>query len=1047
MATEICLKEVMTTAPVLTEPTRDITSDGQESKGLECSETTISLVAVEVSTTNALPSFESQEVDDTEGQTKASQHVNERGNEHSQPASLSQPDLGLTLTEDDTQHDMAPTRIATVTSQTSHPSTTSEPQAFNSDSSASPPVTATKDEEVTAAVDIPNPAAHPNNDCANPCHQPVSTETAITTVPAVFSIPVTPSQSIAHSDSPPPSTHTGPTSKQDAANRENAPGDIHHTSTSTQAIESASSTATSPVRRSKGARCFPAATGHRGRHAVRLPKRAVDRAPKSLRALQNFRAQRSQQANVPAAEPRRDHESKIPSLPLVFEETGGNEALHSLQAPRAPLGYTPVRPYSRHDRHPIIDMDGIPHEIGALVEATVRTNTLFARQIDQNPLDPYNRLTIQRHFFFPFPAPDMKEYNDEFDRELEALRPVFKGLGEDFVEGCIVDGFAEATQRWVGRLEEHRAALALKYEEFEINKDELEAYNDERQRLITSSFRPRDRIGSTNRNRRLAEIFAAEIPLKKHRDELKAYLEDLVMGGRAKLIKSLGMDFGLCNAIDQMRHRTAQRQEVETKATQLGISGAMLGLQGNPDEHDDRTRANIQQYTGFVVDRQLKSFDMQDKLHVPKSVKQTEPELPVQSHADDVLSKVPAWFPSLDAKRSVRLHGATPLDRFKDLMRLLGDLSNAAREEELTATSRARKRAWNKEYHEPHPGWSSDVRRENGGCADSVTRAKQDANHPEKSRPTYREFLRSGGGVNVSEVMHRRDVNELNYRPSAGRGCQVQNGSAVARQKQGIDSLDSRDTYPRVTSAFLDVVSMARRTPSFHTLPLRMPQQLAPPQLCGMVVRGEMWREKPSPRAAGLLKFSRHRGSSSLLKELVVAGKIKIQQGLFKAVARFWKTRASSKAIKGSDSVAIDTARTQHVEVPAIATDNTQSAEARAVETDQNTEPQQTKTKSSSTIQLQCAIPHGALTQHTPSTLPNAENTTQTCRTPHLQSASPPAPTSHNSLQTENHGLRGSQNCDTSEPSCPREPPKKLRSSLSQPGTRKNKNKRVSFKE
>ncbi|KAL2267540.1 hypothetical protein VTJ83DRAFT_4817 [Remersonia thermophila] len=631
MATEICL-EVMTTGPVLTEPTPDIPLTESESKNRKDSEATISLVAATASAANTLSSLEFQEIGDEESQLKT--------NDHDQPA------LNFALTEDGTQHAFVSTRTATVASPIFQPSTVSEPQVFVSDACASSPVAAPKIEEITAAVDIPNPAAHPIIACASPCHQPVSTETAITTVPAVFSIPVTPAQGIARSDSPPPSTHDDPPSKQDTLHRGNLPDNTTQNAlTSSPAIDSASSVATPPVRRFKGARCLPVTAGHRGRHTVRLPKRAADRPTKSLRALRNIRAQKSQQANIPAAEPHRSRDGpRIPSLPSVFEETGDNEGLCSPKAP----------------------------------------------------------------------SPDMKEYNDEFDRELEALRPVFVGLDEELVEERI-GGFTEATQRWVGRLEEHRAALAIKFEEFEINKDELRAYNDERQRLITSSFRPRDRIGSSRRSRRLDEISAAEIPLQKHRHELKADLEDLVMAGRAKLIKSLQMAHGVSDMIDEARHRAEERKAVETTATRLGISGAMLGLAGAPQEHDGRTQERIQQYTKVVVDQQLDGFDKQDKLHVPRLVKQADPGRSVPSHADHVFSKVPVWFPALDAKTPVNLHGATPLDRFKDLMRLLGELSDLAREEELTAASQMRKRAWNKEYHEPHPGWSSDIRRENGG--------------------------------------------------------------------------------------------------------------------------------------------------------------------------------------------------------------------------------------------------------------------------------------------------------------------------------------------
>ncbi|KAL2267539.1 hypothetical protein VTJ83DRAFT_4816 [Remersonia thermophila] len=294
--------------------------------------------------------------------------------------------------------------------------------------------------------------------------------------------------------------------------------------------------------------------------------------------------------------------------------------------------------------------------------------------------------------------------------------------------------------------------------------------------------------------------------------------------------------------------------------------------------------------------------------------------------------------------------------------------------------------------------------------------------------------------------MHRRDVNELNYRPSAGRGDQAQKNVAVAAFGGGLASLESLGTCPRIANSLVDVAFVASRTPNLRSLPVPRTQRLATPQLCGIVAKGQMWKERSSPRAVGLLKLSRHRGSSSLLGELVVAGKIKIHQGVFKVVSRFWRVKASSEAIKRSESEALEPARTEHVAIPAIATDDTRMAD----EAGRIIEPQEIQTKNADAVRLQCAIPPGALTQAQPApgSSRSAMDAAWTGHAVHSRSASPPMLASCNPPQAQSHELRNSsQHRGAHQPFCQREPPKKLRSSLSQPGSRKNKTKRVSFKE
>jgi hypothetical protein len=209
-----------------------------------------------------------------------------------------------------------------------------------------------------------------------------------------------------------------------------------------------------------------------------------------------------------------------------------------------------------------------------------------------------------------------------------------------------------------------------------------------------------------------------------------------------------------------------------------------------------------------------------------------QPEKPIELHSlapnlDTLITTVPEWFSLLERKGTVELDGATAMERFKELVQVLGKTSARARNERRAAAQRPKK-PFTKEFHYPDPGWPNEKQRRVGGwwtcrsgpdaspaeircklchppdSAEQATesiiypsaveehehilaeieKAMAEANKMDRLRLKHqlqqdkqdydsylkqREWHRSGGGFQPHELLYGMGINELNHRPSIQR--------------------------------------------------------------------------------------------------------------------------------------------------------------------------------------------------------------------------------------------------------------------------------------
>lgn len=709
-----------------------------------------------------------------------------------------------------------------------------------------------------------HPTLVPDSDtnCQHSCLHGASAETAGTTVAEPFSCPPANPQAV---DNPGSFTspETDPVQKKDDAPVEGEPApDVeldgarleHPSDIPRAAVPSARRP--KAAKTAKSAKSFNTSASRRRSHAARTEKKSGNRAPQDLRAQQHGRLPANTTrlpAELPAADVRHGRDDgKTPNPPRPSAKTkGGNQVPEQFRMPQPPQAIVETRTATRRDRFPNIDMEGVNHVVGGLVEVSLgRKDPLFARQVQGNPSDLYNNVKVVRHNFFPYPPPDMRESNIEFDRELEERRPIFDGFDLDLIDHQ-VDAYAEQTKFLAERMKEHQAEFDPVIEEFLAIKEELTHLNYERQRAITSEYAIKEVMTPKERRERLAEVAAAEVPLIKRQKILEPHLTELILRSRSKVARGLRQDLRVAGVIDEKKERARQREVIEEKETELGIAGAMIGLQGTLKEQSHTTHTAIMGFTKHVVDERLKAFDDEQKWKKPDYSGPTNRP----SNIDTVMvPTVPDWFTILDARGANELYsGPTPMDRFKQLLLVVGALAYSTREDQYDNESRPERHTWNKEYHEPNDAWPKAIQRLKGGwwacrrgpdasfaerscrlchrnvpaehvrasgpsvaerrqhILDEIESAMAEANQRDRFVLKHqlqqehedidrywqqREWRRSGGGVHISEVLHSRDVNDLNYRPSAGRSKSWQGPNAMAQPQEPLGKQadgDSRD--------------------------------------------------------------------------------------------------------------------------------------------------------------------------------------------------------------------------------------------------------------
>ncbi|KAK4244275.1 hypothetical protein C7999DRAFT_17440 [Corynascus novoguineensis] len=625
------------------------------------------------------------------------------------------------------------------------------------------------------------------------------------------------------------------------SNRNGRSGVTEREAASPELIRNLPRTAPPRLRRSKSARSSTGLAGHRAMQSSRMPKKGGNRALPNSRGLYYARTSRSpSDSTTPVsvkhavAKSRRSRQvNNKQGLQNYRAQHGVNTVIHSV-------------------RTPVLDMEGVPHVVGGLVENSLGLkNPLFAKQGEEDQSEYYKGVGVGRHYIFQFPPPDMGDHNREFERELEESRPVYDGFDLDLIDKQ-VDGYAARTKLVAKVMEAHRAEFDPVNQLFLTNKKELMHLDYERQRAITSEYSVKHRTTPRERARTLATVAQAEAPLLENEKRVKDELKEIIINGRAKIARLLQLDLRAPTTIDEKRAKASQRKILEEQDTELGVAGAMIGLRGSMEEQSPSTQTAIMRFAQFVALERLKAFDEKDSWRKPDKSLSIEPI----SNVDTVITVVPDWFTILDAKGTVDLRSEAPLERLKELLQTVGTLSINAREEEWADELRPNRHAWNKHYHEPDDAWPNALQRRRGGwwacrsgrdatpaerscklchsrtlnsqrqisapsakarcerILDEIQTAQAEANerdrlmlkhHLQQERDDInrywqqREWVRSGGGVDVSEVLHGRDVNELNYRPSAVRSQSFQQPdvSCQSVEPHGEQAIEA-ESSPRV---------------------------------------------------------------------------------------------------------------------------------------------------------------------------------------------------------------------------------------------------------
>ncbi|KAL2153143.1 hypothetical protein VTH82DRAFT_4298 [Thermothelomyces myriococcoides] len=566
------------------------------------------------------------------------------------------------------------------------------------------------------------------------------------------------------------------------------------------------------ARRPKTIKPPTTSAGHRTIHTSRTSRKTGYRTGNNCRALHQTRVPHSppvKTAHVP-------EKITVVNFGRLWQGDSGNQGQGNHQAALRAVATTP-QPAKRDFFDTEAASDGA-EDSGSL---NGHPSTKIGKGNDSGPCSSRSG---GRHYFFHFPPPDMGNYNRDFDKELEQSRPINSGLNPDLIDKQL-DEFAAQTELILGLMRAHQAEFEPVNELFLANKRELLHLNYERQRAITSKYSILNKTTPKQRARILARVAAAETPLLEEQKHVKEGLMEIVIRGRAQVAQIVREDQSIPTTIDEKRARISQRNLLEEQYTELGIAGAMIGLRGNLKEQNYSTHTAILRFAQHVVDERLKAFDEKHSWYKPEKPVSIKPI----SDVDTVITAVPGWFTILDAKGTVKLRGTTPMDRLKELLQILGTSFNAAREEQWVDELRPKRHAWRKQYHEPDSAWPNALQRSRGGwwacrsgpdaspaerscklchqrvaspkCQVSIQTAKEQYQHilkeieaaqAEASRKDQlilkyqleqecedidqywqrREWIRSGGGVDISEELHEDDVNGLNYRPTSSEPSQ-----------------------------------------------------------------------------------------------------------------------------------------------------------------------------------------------------------------------------------------------------------------------------------
>ncbi|KAK4134412.1 hypothetical protein BT67DRAFT_318204 [Trichocladium antarcticum] len=317
-------------------------------------------------------------------------------------------------------------------------------------------------------------------------------------------------------------------------------------------------------------------------------------------------------------------------------------------------------------------------------------------------------------YFLVFPGPDMLEHNRAFDRWFESYRSTFSGFDDQFIETRL-GSHAEETIAFARTMENNKQQIVdLEQRVWLWRKETIGLQNEVKER--------EEELRMRNEDHEAGEIFKREIMIPscilrkelsdltraKHKS-IQAFedaihrFKDAVVCGAGLALNALRWDFDLVNAIDQRRFREQKNQQAEKEARDLAIDLATMGLRYPLREQDESTAAAIRDTAEPWIKK------LRNPAYNPGF------EVKLEANLDNLITTIPEWFRIIEAKGTVKLRGAAPMDRFQEFVQLIGRLpSGATKERNMTPQERIRK-PFTKHYHEPSRGWPTAKQRVHGG--------------------------------------------------------------------------------------------------------------------------------------------------------------------------------------------------------------------------------------------------------------------------------------------------------------------------------------------
>ncbi|KAL2259251.1 hypothetical protein VTK26DRAFT_7137 [Humicola hyalothermophila] len=412
--------------------------------------------------------------------------------------------------------------------------------------------------------------------------------------------------------------------------------------------------------------------------------------------------------------------------------------------------------------------------------------------------------------FFMFPWMEMGAHNGELDMIFESSRRTARGFDMEQLEGY-VDAYAKETVAFIATAKKHQDDIDDLRAFLSSKEGELAKLKEEHKWIMEN---PRWRYPApieAKANRRLTKISKETDSLTRAIRRARSELEAGITDGTDFLANALRRDYGTIETAIKASDMEWKLETKKKRCQEMATEAVVVGLREPLEEQDEHTyRAALQfihSTTKHMIDRpaELGAVDL-------------------AQNVDALVSSIPDWFTILDVENPLELQGDSAMDRFKELLQIIGAASSASRVEQETRIEERNKK-FTKEYHEPGPDWPTLKQRVRGGwwtcrtgpdatsaelrckachpnglsrrtsnapartsvtedykhIMDEVKKAMAEANKKQQfqlkerlqcEREEFerwyqqREWRRQGGGFQPYEMLYGCDVNAVNYRRS-----------------------------------------------------------------------------------------------------------------------------------------------------------------------------------------------------------------------------------------------------------------------------------------